>query len=46
MTIKDGGHGEIGSPAQLSTSGGVYAELLAMQRRGEDSYLNAYQTAQ
>lgn len=46
VTIKDGRVDEIGSPAQLSTSGGVYAELLAMQRRGEDSYLNAYQTAQ
>ncbi|GMA21023.1 ABC transporter ATP-binding protein/permease [Arsenicicoccus piscis] len=46
VTIKDGCVDEIGSPAQLAHSGGVYAELLAMQRRGEDSYLNAYQTTQ
>ncbi|WP_409484811.1 ABC transporter ATP-binding protein [Arsenicicoccus dermatophilus] len=42
VTIKDGLVDEIGSPAQLATTDGVYAELLRLQRRGEDSYLNAY----
>lgn len=44
VTIKGGTVDEIGTPAELATSGGVYSELLALQRRGEDSYLNAYQT--
>ena len=45
VTLKQGHVDEIGTPADLSQTGGVYGELLALQRRGEDSYLNAYQTA-
>lgn len=45
VTLKGGVVDEIGTPAELATTGGVYGELLALQRRGEDSYLNAYQTA-
>ncbi|MDO5628930.1 MAG: ABC transporter ATP-binding protein [Mobilicoccus sp.] len=43
VTLKDGHVDEIGAPAELATTGGVYGELLTLQRRGEDSYLNAYQ---
>ncbi len=32
ITIQGGKVGEIGSPAQLATSGGIYAELLALQQ--------------
>ncbi|WP_082043573.1 ABC transporter ATP-binding protein [Mobilicoccus massiliensis] len=46
VTLKKGVVDEIGTPAELARTGGVYGELLALQRRGEDSYLNAYQTAQ
>lgn len=45
VTLKDGVVDEIGTPAQLAQTDGVYGQLLALQRRGEDSYLNAYQTA-
>ncbi|MBO3130240.1 ABC transporter ATP-binding protein [Dermatophilus congolensis] len=46
VTLKSGHVDEIGTPTELAQTGGVYGELLALQRRGEDSYLNAYQTAQ
>ena len=45
VTLKEGHVDEIGTPAELAKTGGVYGELLALQRRGEDSYLNAYQTS-
>ena len=45
VTLQDGVVDEIGTPAQLARTDGVYGRLLALQRRGEDSYLNAYQTA-
>jgi len=32
VTIKNGKADEIGSPAELATSGGIYAELLALQQ--------------
>jgi len=31
VTLRDGRIDEIGSPAELATSGGIYAELLALQ---------------
>ena len=31
VTLRDGGIDEIGSPAELAVSGGIYAELLALQ---------------
>ena len=31
ITIKDGRVDEIGTPEQLATTGGIYAELLALQ---------------
>ncbi|GAB48192.1 ABC transporter ATP-binding protein [Mobilicoccus pelagius] len=45
VTLQDGVVDEIGTPAELARTDGVYGRLLALQRRGEDSYLNAYQTA-
>lgn len=34
ITLRDGRIDEIGSPAELATSGGIYAELLALQLEG------------
>lgn len=34
VTIRDGRIDEIGSPAELATTGGIYAELLALQTSG------------
>lgn len=34
VTLKDGAVHEIGSPADLATSGGIYAQLLALQDEG------------
>ncbi|MBN3586059.1 hypothetical protein JYB64_27060, partial [Algoriphagus aestuarii] len=31
VTIRDGAIDEVGSPAELATTGGIYAELLALQ---------------
>ncbi|QRZ61117.1 ABC transporter ATP-binding protein [Rothia sp. ZJ932] len=37
VTLKDGHIDEIGSPAELAASGGIYAELLALQGSGKKS---------
>ncbi|MBM7051326.1 ABC transporter ATP-binding protein [Rothia sp. ZJ1223] len=37
VTLKDGHIDEIGSPAELAASGGIYAELLALQDSGKKS---------
>ncbi|NLT25964.1 MAG: ABC transporter ATP-binding protein, partial [Microbacteriaceae bacterium] len=34
VTLRDGRVDEIGSPAELAASGGIYAELLALQQEG------------
>ncbi|WOP18320.1 ABC transporter ATP-binding protein [Raineyella sp. LH-20] len=35
VTLRDGAVDEIGSPAELAVSGGIYAELLALQASGD-----------
>ncbi|MDN5688051.1 MAG: ABC transporter ATP-binding protein/permease [Brachybacterium sp.] len=35
ITLRDGNIDEIGSPAELATSGGIYAQLLALQSSGD-----------
>lgn len=37
VTLRDGRIDEIGSPAELAASGGIYSQLLAMQNSGEDA---------
>ena len=37
VTLRDGRIDEIGSPAELAQSGGIYSQLLAMQNSGEDA---------
>lgn len=37
ITLRDGHIDEIGSPAQLATTGGIYAELLALTREGNEA---------
>ncbi|MGO2773190.1 MAG: ABC transporter ATP-binding protein [Brachybacterium tyrofermentans] len=39
ITLRDGHIDEIGSPAQLATSGGIYAQLLALQSSGDSRKL-------
>ena len=34
VTLRDGRVDEIGPPAELAVSGGIYAELLALQSEG------------
>jgi ATP-binding cassette subfamily B protein len=34
ITLRDGTVDEIGSPAELAVSGGIYSELLALQSSG------------
>ena len=36
VTLRDGRVDEIGTPAQLATSGGIYAELLALQNSADE----------
>ena len=36
VTLRDGRVDEIGTPAQLATSGGIYAELLALQSSADE----------
>lgn len=37
VTLRDGRIDEIGSPAELAQSGGIYSQLLALQNSGEDA---------
>ncbi|MDN5899997.1 MAG: ABC transporter ATP-binding protein/permease [Brachybacterium sp.] len=39
ITLRDGNIDEIGSPAELATSGGIYAQLLALQSSGDSRKL-------
>ena len=39
ITLRDGRIDEIGSPAELAASGGIYAELLALQSSGDSRSL-------
>ncbi|MGP9843108.1 ABC transporter ATP-binding protein [Brachybacterium sp. 107] len=39
VTLRDGHIDEIGSPAELATSGGIYAQLLALQSSGDSRKL-------
>lgn len=39
ITLREGNIDEIGSPAELATSGGIYAELLALQSSGDSRKL-------
>ena len=39
ITLRDGRIDEIGSPAELAASGGIYAELLALQSSGDSRTL-------
>lgn len=34
VTLKEGRIDEVGSPAELAASGGIYAELLGLQNSG------------
>nr|WP_245349539.1 ABC transporter ATP-binding protein [Brachybacterium fresconis] len=42
ITLRDGNIDEIGSPAELATSGGIYAQLLALQSSGDTRRLAKY----
>ncbi|WP_246955106.1 ABC transporter ATP-binding protein [Brachybacterium sp. Marseille-Q7125] len=42
VTLDDGRIDEIGSPAELAVSGGIYAELLALQGAGQTKRLAKY----
>ncbi|CAM4116587.1 ABC transporter ATP-binding protein [Helcobacillus massiliensis] len=42
VTLKDGQIDEIGTPAELARSGGIYAELLAMQNAGARKQLERF----
>ena len=39
ITLRDGNIDEIGSPAELAASGGIYAQLLALQNSGDSRRL-------
>ena len=39
ITLRDGSIDEIGSPAELATSGGIYGQLLALQSSGDSRRL-------
>ena len=39
ITLEDGRIDEIGTPAELAASGGIYAELLALQDAGQTKRL-------
>ena len=39
VTLADGRVDEIGTPAELAESGGIYAQLLTMQAQGADEHL-------
>ncbi|WP_394215012.1 ABC transporter ATP-binding protein [Brachybacterium vulturis] len=39
ITLRDGNIDEIGSPAELATSGGIYGQLLALQSSGDSRKL-------
>lgn len=43
ITLKNGTIDEIGSPAELATSGGIYDQLLTMQRGGSDQKLKKFE---
>lgn len=43
VTLRDGQVDEIGSPAELAVSGGIYAELLALQNQGTEAAKKALQ---
>ena len=43
VTLKGGTIDEIGSPDTLAKSGGIYDQLLAMQRGGSDKQLKQYE---
>ena len=48
VTLRDGRIDEVGPPAELATSGGIYAELLALQASGskrDKKRLKAYDIA-
>jgi ATP-binding cassette subfamily B protein len=42
ITLRDGVIDEIGSPAQLAASGGIYAQLLDLQSSGDTRRLARY----
>ncbi|MGP9537931.1 ABC transporter ATP-binding protein [Brachybacterium sp. AOP43-C2-M15] len=42
VTLRDGHVDEIGSPAELAASGGIYAQLLALQSSGDTRRLAKY----
>lgn len=42
ITLRDGNIDEIGSPAELAASGGIYAQLLALQSSGDTRRLAKY----
>lgn len=45
VTLRDGRIDEVGSPAELATTGGIYAELLALQgsvRKADKAKLRRY----
>ena len=49
VTLKDGRIDEVGTPAELATTGGIYAELLALQgstRKADRAKLLAYDITQ
>ncbi|MEU3847893.1 ABC transporter ATP-binding protein [Micrococcus terreus] len=43
VTLRDGQVDEIGAPAELAVSGGIYAELLALQNQGTEAAKKALQ---
>ena len=43
VTLRDGQVDEIGTPADLARSGGIYAELLALQNQGTEAAKRALQ---
>ncbi len=43
ITLKNGTVDEVGSPAELAESGGIYAQLLEMQRGGSAKQLKRYE---
>jgi ATP-binding cassette subfamily B protein len=42
VTLRDGHVDEIGAPAELAASGGIYAQLLALQSSGDTRRLAKY----
>ena len=42
ITLRDGNIDEIGSPAELAASGGIYAQLLALQSSGDSRRLATF----